>query len=96
MTRSFLIAGIMVVFALIAPANASTKNTVATQLQRANASIAEYKHTNAMASLDDALQSLADAGSQRLEGSDRASVTDGYLALFAAIDQAMPHLPPGC
>jgi hypothetical protein len=95
MMRLVLIAGMIVLVGLIAPANAATQNVVTTQLSQASASIAQFNHTHATASLDNALQSLANAGSQRLEGSDRASVTSVYLTLFAAIDQAMPHLPPG-
>jgi hypothetical protein len=82
-------------FGLIEPASAGTQSTVAAQLQQANASIAEYKHTHATAALDSALQFLANAGAQRLQGSDRTAVTSGYLTLFAAIDETMPHLPPG-
>ena len=95
MMRSVLIAGMIVLVGLIAPANAATRDVVATQLSAANASIAQYNRTHATGSLDSALQSLANAGSQRLEGSDRASVTSVYLTLFAALDRAMPHLPPG-
>lgn len=74
---------------------AQTPSPAAVQIQRAQASVAQFSRTHSIARLDAALRSLEAAGGERLHAKDRASVLAGYVSLFGAIDREMPRLPAG-
>jgi hypothetical protein len=77
-------------------ANGSAQTAgAAMQIQQAQSSIGQFNQTHAESRLDAAIASLEAAGAMRLRENQRHGLAAAYIALFAAVDRALPNLPPG-